>query len=234
MTKIDPQAERQRLAKFYADRSDLELEKAGADPRSLTVWARKALSEEMKKRGLEWKPAPRALIPIREDEILVLLAAYTDRNTAAIDKEYLEGAGVKLFFYEKQRPDSSDSSAPKIPTETQLLVRAEDLLSAQQQLSEKYAAETATEEQIEETKGMNKPVVLRRYRDMPAAFVEKSALENAGIQCFLLDDNVVRMDWFWSNAMGGIKLIVREKDAQDAAKVLEVLAQGSGEAGMEA
>jgi len=66
----------------------------------------------------------------------------------------------------------------------------------------------------------NRPVVLRRYRDMPAAFVEKSVLENAGIQCFLQDDNVVRMDWLWSNAMGGIKLVVREKDVAEAETIL--------------
>ena len=66
----------------------------------------------------------------------------------------------------------------------------------------------------------NKPVILRRYRDMPAAFVEKSVLEDAGIECYLQDDNVVRMDWLWSNAMGGIKLIVREKDAEEAEKIL--------------
>jgi putative signal transducing protein len=66
----------------------------------------------------------------------------------------------------------------------------------------------------------NKPVILRRYRDMPAAFVEKSVLEDAGIECYLQDDNVVRMDWLWSNAMGGIKLIVRENDAEEAEKIL--------------
>jgi hypothetical protein len=66
----------------------------------------------------------------------------------------------------------------------------------------------------------NKPVILRRYRDMPAAFVEKSVLEDAGIECYLQDDNVVRMDWLWSNAMGGIKLIVREKDAEEAESIL--------------
>jgi len=66
----------------------------------------------------------------------------------------------------------------------------------------------------------NRPVVLRRYRDMPAAFVEKSVLDAAGIDCFLQDDNVVRMDWLWSNAMGGIKLMVREKDAEEAERLL--------------
>lgn len=34
------------------------------------------------------------------------------------------------------------------------------------------------------------------------------------------DENVVRMDWFLSNALGGIKLIVREKDAAEAEKIL--------------
>jgi len=66
----------------------------------------------------------------------------------------------------------------------------------------------------------NRPVVLRRYRDMPAAFVEKSVLDAAEIECFLQDDNVVRMDWLWSNAMGGIELIVREKDAPEAERIL--------------
>jgi hypothetical protein len=55
---------------------------------------------------------------------------------------------------------------------------------------------------------------------MPAAFVEKSVLEDAGIECFLQDDNVVRMDWLWSNAMGGIKLVVRQNDAEEAEKLL--------------
>jgi hypothetical protein len=55
---------------------------------------------------------------------------------------------------------------------------------------------------------------------MPAAFVEKSVLDAAGIACFLQDDNVVRMDWLWSNAMGGIKLLVRAKEAEEAEKIL--------------
>lgn len=66
----------------------------------------------------------------------------------------------------------------------------------------------------------NRPIVLRRYRDMPEAFVAKSLLEDAGIESFLQDDNVVRMDWFWSDAIGGIKLVVRQKDAEESEKLL--------------
>ena len=72
-----------------------------------------------------------------------------------------------------------------------------------------------TAERIED-----EPVVLRHYRDMPEAFVDKSILDSAGIRCYLQDSNVVRMDWLWSNAMGGIKLIVGALDREDAEKLL--------------
>ena len=144
MGKIDPEEERQRLAERYAEMSDLELRKVGNDPEALTAWARKALEEEMLKRGISWNPMPQS-----------------------------------------ESDKTIQHDAP--------------------------------------------PVVLRRYRDMPAAFVEKSVLENAGIPCFLQDDNVIRMDWLWSNAMGGIKLLVKEKDAADAEKLLSELAAANGE-----
>jgi hypothetical protein len=75
-----------------------------------------------------------------------------------------------------------------------------------------------------------RPIVLRRYRDMPEAFVARSLLEDAGIECFLEDDNVVRMDWFWSDAIGGIKLVVRQKDAEESEKLLSENPGDAGEA----
>jgi hypothetical protein len=50
--------------------------------------------------------------------------------------------------------------------------------------------------------------------------VDRTALESAGIQCFLYEDNLIRLDWFVSNAIGGAKLVVSENDAADAAKIL--------------
>ena len=38
--------------------------------------------------------------------------------------------------------------------------------------------------------------------------------------CLLQDDNVERMDWLWSNAMGGIKWVVRQEDAEESGKLL--------------
>src|SRR6266478_3142091 len=63
-------------------------------------------------------------------------------------------------------------------------------------------------------------VVLRRFRDMPDAFLFGSILDSASIECFLADENIIRMDWFWSNFLGGIKLCVRRADADTASILL--------------
>lgn len=48
----------------------------------------------------------------------------------------------------------------------------------------------------------------------------KGMLDSAGIQSFLADDNTVRMDWFISNFIGGVKLRVRESEVEAAERVL--------------
>jgi hypothetical protein len=69
---------------------------------------------------------------------------------------------------------------------------------------------------------MRNMVTIRQFRDLPEALLAKGSLDSAGIQSTLLDENIVRLDWFWSNLMGGIKLRV---DAEDAADAEEVLSQ---------
>jgi putative signal transducing protein len=64
-------------------------------------------------------------------------------------------------------------------------------------------------------------VVLRQFRDLPEALLAKGSLESAGIESFLVDDNMVRMDWFISNLVGGVKLCVRPEDADEAHELLE-------------
>jgi len=58
--------------------------------------------------------------------------------------------------------------------------------------------------------------MVKRFRDMPEAYVAESLLDSAGIECFLADENTIRMDWFWSNLLGGFKLVVRSDDVDDA------------------
>jgi hypothetical protein len=64
-------------------------------------------------------------------------------------------------------------------------------------------------------------VTIRQFRDLPEALLAKGSLESAGIECFLADENLVRLDWFISNFIGGIKLNVRAADAENAQKLLD-------------
>lgn len=64
-------------------------------------------------------------------------------------------------------------------------------------------------------------VTIRQFRDLPEALLAKGSLESAGMECFLDDENLVRLDWFISNFIGGIKLRVRAQDAENAKKLLD-------------
>lgn len=64
-------------------------------------------------------------------------------------------------------------------------------------------------------------VTIRQFRDLPEALLAKGSLESAGIECFLADENLVRLDWFISNFIGGIKLNVRAADVESAQKLLD-------------
>lgn len=65
-------------------------------------------------------------------------------------------------------------------------------------------------------------VLLHRFRDLPDAFLCKSILDSAEIECFLGDENSIRMDWFWSNLLGGIKIFVRAADADTASALFDL------------
>jgi hypothetical protein len=68
---------------------------------------------------------------------------------------------------------------------------------------------------------MRELVTIRQFRDLPEALLAKGSLESAGIECFLADENLVRLDWFISNFIGGIKLNVHAADAANAQKLLD-------------
>lgn len=67
---------------------------------------------------------------------------------------------------------------------------------------------------------LNETVTVRLFRDLPEALLAKGSLDSAGIQIYLVDDNMIRMDWFISNLLGGIKLKVRVEDAEAAREIL--------------
>jgi hypothetical protein len=63
-------------------------------------------------------------------------------------------------------------------------------------------------------------VMIRKFRDLPEALLAKGFLESAGIESILIDETTIRMDWLWSNLLGGIKLCVNPEDADTALKML--------------
>jgi hypothetical protein len=63
-------------------------------------------------------------------------------------------------------------------------------------------------------------VAVARFRDLEQATIARGVLQSAGIESFLADENTVRMDWFWSNMIGNMRLMVREEDAETAAQIL--------------
>ncbi|MHB1021232.1 MAG: putative signal transducing protein [Acidobacteriaceae bacterium] len=63
-------------------------------------------------------------------------------------------------------------------------------------------------------------VTLEQFRDLPEALLAQGKLESAGIEAFLADDNMVRMDWFMSQMIGGIRLQVRPEDEEFARALL--------------
>ena len=64
------------------------------------------------------------------------------------------------------------------------------------------------------------PEIVRKYQNMPEALAAQMTLESAGIECSLFDETFIRMDWFYSNALGGVKLVVRKSDANEANTIL--------------
>ncbi len=65
-----------------------------------------------------------------------------------------------------------------------------------------------------------KLITVRQYRDLTDAQLAKGVLDSAGILSYLRDENIVRMDWFYSNSIGGIRLQVREEDRASAEALL--------------
>lgn len=64
-------------------------------------------------------------------------------------------------------------------------------------------------------------VTIRSFPDVMQAWLAKSGLESAGIECDLVDDNMVRLDWGISIVLGGVKLRVKPEDAEAALEFLD-------------
>lgn len=64
-------------------------------------------------------------------------------------------------------------------------------------------------------------IILQTFNDYISAHLLKGRLEEAGIQSWLRDEHTVTIDPILTNAIGGIKLMVQEKDRDDALQIIE-------------
>ncbi len=63
-------------------------------------------------------------------------------------------------------------------------------------------------------------VILRTFDNYFSANILLTRLRDAGVQCYLKDEYTVTIDPLLSNAIGGIKLVVKKDDAANALQLL--------------
>jgi hypothetical protein len=66
------------------------------------------------------------------------------------------------------------------------------------------------------------PRIIARYLFLTDALLAESRLRSADIETFLIDETVARLDWFWLNGLGGVKILVAGDDAEDASELLRL------------
>jgi hypothetical protein len=68
---------------------------------------------------------------------------------------------------------------------------------------------------------MSRYVTIATYIGAWEAHLARAKLESEGIFAVVLDDQIASINWFYSNAVGGVRLQVSEADAERAALILE-------------
>jgi hypothetical protein len=71
-------------------------------------------------------------------------------------------------------------------------------------------------------------IVVRTFTNVADAHVARSALDAAGIPTHLADDHVIAAYWLYSNAVGGVKLLVPSDRLNEASALLEAISEDAG------
>jgi len=141
----------------------------------------------------------------------------------------MSASGESFLDQHRERARLAANYAAMTDGELQRLARHSDSLTelawdALEDELDRRHLEFAEEEEVREPRqipALRELVTVRQFRDLPEALLAKGSLESAGIECFLADENLVRLDWFISNFIGGIKLNVRRADEGNAREILD-------------
>lgn len=63
-------------------------------------------------------------------------------------------------------------------------------------------------------------ITIAQFSKPEEAHLLRMRLEAGGVPAFVLDENIVQMDWLYSNAIGGVRLQIAEEDAERAQEIL--------------
>lgn len=94
------------------------------------------------------------------------------------------------------------------------LVAVQPLLPAGRDPAERWLGQSSMD------KVEDRLVVVASFLEPNLAHIARSRLEAEGIQAALDGENHIAMDWFISNAIGGVKLLVHQRDAEEARRIL--------------
>ncbi len=67
---------------------------------------------------------------------------------------------------------------------------------------------------------MHSPVVIATYSFPHEAHMARSCLESSGIPAYVVDEHTVSMQWLYSNAIGGVRLLVSSEHEREACEIL--------------
>ncbi|MGY5820738.1 putative signal transducing protein [Vibrio chemaguriensis] len=63
-------------------------------------------------------------------------------------------------------------------------------------------------------------IVVTRFSFPHEAHIARASLDSIGIESYIADEHTVNTQWLYSNAMGGVRLMVAKSDAEDAKQIL--------------
>ncbi|MCG7488238.1 MULTISPECIES: DUF2007 domain-containing protein [unclassified Vibrio] len=63
-------------------------------------------------------------------------------------------------------------------------------------------------------------IVVARFSFPHEAHIAKASLEAAGIESCIADEHTINTQWLYSNAIGGVRLMVAEQDLEQAENIL--------------
>lgn len=72
-------------------------------------------------------------------------------------------------------------------------------------------------------------IVVARFSFPHEAHIARASLDSVGIESYIADEHTVNTQWLYSNAIGGVRLMVAESDAEDAKKYLVAISQNHWE-----